>query len=172
MVFSNIRFIDSGVAESGDGLTPSTPMKNIPAYDNFIDDCVYIFKRYPSIARTSTLISPSNLTGNEDSLEWLVTESDRYSAQYSAYRAFDGFYDNDYCYKSAANTNFPHTITLRNRNKRICVKSYAIRTKYNSSNSENYNPQEWVLEGSDDGSVWSTIDDKTGDKGISWPTTD
>ena len=172
MVFSNIRFIDSGVAESGDGLTPSTPMKNIPAYDNFTDDCVYIFKRYPSIARTSTLISPSNLTGNEDSLEWLVTESDRYSAQYSAYRAFDGFYDNDYCYKSAANTNFPHTITLRNRNKRICVKSYAIRTKYNSSNSENYNPQEWVLEGSDDGSVWSTIDDKTGDKGISWPTTD
>ena len=59
MNFSNIRFIDAGI--NGDGLTPSA-LKDIPTY---VDDCVYIFRRYPSIARTSTMISPSNMVESQ-----------------------------------------------------------------------------------------------------------
>lgn len=175
MNFSNIRFIDAGINEAGDGLTPSTALKDIPTYENFVDDCVYIFRRYPSIARTSTMISPSNMVDSQND-EWQVTESDRMTSSNAGYRAFDGLYNSEYGYCSASGTSFPHWIKLRNKKNKICVKSYAIRTRYNSSNNSNYNPQSWVLEGSDTGNDndtdWTIIDDRTETRSITWPTSD
>ena len=169
MKFSNVRFIDIGISNSGSGLLPTSPLKDIPSYDNFVDDCLYIFRKYPSIARTSNTISPTNLSSSEDSNStWEVTQDGRYGENYGGFRAFDGLYNTEYCFISASGENFPHWVSLRNKKEKICVKSYAIRTRYNSSNSGNYNPQEWRLEGSDDGSTWTTIDSRE----ISWPTSD
>ena len=87
--------------------------------------------------------------------EWQVTEIEQRQLD----RVY-GLYNSEYGYCSASGTSFPHWITLRNKNNKICVKSYAIRTRYNSSNSSNYNPQSWVLEGSDDNINWRQ--DRTG----------
>ena len=52
MKFNNVRFIDIGVETAGDGSSPATPLKNLPEnYDSFVDNCLYILRKYPEIER-------------------------------------------------------------------------------------------------------------------------
>ena len=65
MIFSNVRFVDIGASNSGSGSLPSSPLRNLPSYDNFVDDCLYILRKYPQVARTSNIISPTDMTESE-----------------------------------------------------------------------------------------------------------
>lgn len=167
MKFSNVRFVDIGTSNSGSGSTPLAPLRNLPNYNSFTNDCLYILRKYPEIARTSNTISPTNMTQPENDT-WVVNQDSRQDVSHGGYCAFDGVYSSDFGFVTASGENFPHWVSIRNKNNKICVKSYAIRTRYNSSNGSNYNPQTWQLQGSDDGETWTTIDSRN----ISWPTSD
>jgi hypothetical protein len=48
MKFEKIRFIDIGIKTAGDGRSPASPLKDLPSnYDSFIDNCLYILRKYP-----------------------------------------------------------------------------------------------------------------------------
>lgn len=167
MIFSNVRFIDAAVSNSGDGLTPSSPWKDLPTYDNFVNDCLYILRRYPSIARCQSMVSPNDMVSSENS-KWVVSQDSYYDENHSGYRAFDGSDNSDFGFVTSSESSFPHFISIRNKDEKICVGSYKIKTRFNSSNNENYNPQEWYLECSDDGENWTELDHRE----ISWSSSD
>lgn len=167
MIFSNVRFVDIGASNSGSGSLPSSPLRNLPSYDNFVDDCLYILRKYPQVARTSNIISPTDMTESENDT-WVVSQDSMTNAAHGGYRAFDGLANGDFGFVTASGENFPHILSLRNKNEQICVKSYKIRTRYNYSDNGNLNPQEWYLEGSDDGTTWTQLDHRA----VSWPSSD
>lgn len=155
----------------GTGLSPETAMRDIPEYDNFIDDCLYVFKKYPSIASSLSPVSPTNMTQSEEDF-WSVTQRDSAGPQYNAFNVFNGnssdgngFISNG---ESIISNENPCWIILRSMSSGICVKSYSIKPLYGSSNVENRNPEKWILQASNDGETWEEIDSRH----ITWPSSD
>lgn len=145
----------------GSGLTPHTAMGNIPDADDFIDDCLYVFRRKPSIARSSNTISPTDMIYPENS-DWAAI-----GRSGEGYLLFNGN-NTPYTTDSVISDINPEYITLTKKNGTLCVKSYSITPAYNESHVGNYNPEKWVLEGSNDSNSWSVIDSRD----ISWPSSD
>lgn len=164
MIFTNFRYIDPELAENGDGLTPATAFNDIPSNANLTDDCNYIIKKTARPDVTQIVSSPTGMTSNSND-EWEIIASSEYSANYKAFKAFNDVFSEEASYHSTE--GYPHWLQWRNKIKKVLVKSYTIYPRYANSAAGNHNPLQWVLQGSDDGSEWTTLDTQN----ISWPNT-
>lgn len=168
MIFANTRYIDPSIETNGDGLSPETAFNDIPSAENLEDDTLYIIKRTAGdygVRQYGNLNSPTNMTKNEDD-NWIITGTNQYvdsSNGWQLYGAFDG----QSTYKKAflvSGSSVPFNITWQTKGEPYVVRSYEFTSVCNNEDSTAFSFKQWKFEGSNDGTQWNTLDDKTVDR--------
>lgn len=104
------------------------------------------------------LVSPIDMTSNEND-EWVITAS---SYRFAPYNAFSGSDTETFGWESGDYESFPHWIQWQNKQRKATINEYSLQVNNHTDdfNRERF-PGSWILQGSDDGSSWVTVDDRT-----------
>lgn len=127
------------------GFTPI--VGNVYTEDGFIEVKAYY--------QGFVLVSPTDMTSNEND-EWLITAS---SYTHPPYYAFNGNENNPSGWNTADYTSPPHWIQWQNKNTKSKILSYSLQASNNVP--EDLTPNTWVLYGSNNGSDWVVVDERT-----------
>lgn len=99
--------------------------------------------------------SPISPVANENT-EWVFSADSIKNGYQEPYKAFQNSSPDLFTGFWVSNST-TGTLTWRNKTKKVLVQAYQVQTC-----RENIGATSWVLEGSDDGSTWTTIDTRAG----------
>lgn len=102
------------------------------------------------------LVSPTNMASDEND-EWLITSSSCIGEKETFYAFNEGYTANGW--QSGHYTSPPQWIQWQSKLKKIKVTSYSIQAS--TEDPANMTPRNWELQGSNNGSDWVIVDERT-----------
>ena len=104
------------------------------------------------------LVSPTDMTSEEND-EWKITASGYLNSGTNPYMAFTG-YVTDWGWISQGYGTLPQWIQWQNKKRKTMITSYSMLVGTNlPEEAEKRFPGTWILQGSDNGSSWVTVDE-------------
>lgn len=146
---------EAGYYELSDVITENLTYSGfIPAVDGIYSaDCTIEVSNF---YQGFLLVSPTNMASNETN-EWLITRSSVIGGKESFY-AFNEAYTTQ-GWQSDHYTSPPQWIQWQSKLKKIKVTSYSIQAS--NEDPANMTPRNWELQGSNNGSDWVIVDERT-----------